>query len=196
MENKVKSPFFAKATKGRQKSKVKSFELKDLKSYPFIQDVVVYPLKVNQDERGILVEVLKRNWQEVFSSERPFAQGYFSETQPGTARDKDRWHYHPTKQEDRFVVIKGEIALVLYDWRKNPKTYGRLNLFKMTGKEPYLLLIPRNVLHCFKVVSETPAILLNFPTTLYDKEEEGRVAFKEVKFSDGSCFDWSLIHNS
>jgi len=177
-------------------NKLKVFQLKDLENYSLIQDVVVHPLKVNEDERGILVEVLKKNWQGVFSSERPFAQCYFSVTKPGTARDEDQWHYHPTKQEDRFIVIKGEILVVLYDWRRESSTHGQFNLFSMSGDEPYLLLIPKNVLHCFKVGSNESATLLNFPTTLYDKEEEGRVAFKEVKLSDETFFDWSLIPNS
>lgn len=163
------------------------------KNYPLIRDVVVYSLKVNQDERGILVEVLKKDWQRVISEKRPFAQCYFSITKSGVARDKDRWHHHPEKQEDRFVVIQGEIILALYDWRKNSSTLGLLNLFKMTGGEPYLLLIPQNVLHCFKVISKKPAILLNFPTTLYDKQEEERIAFEKVKFSDGSFFSWDKI---
>lgn len=163
------------------------------KDSSLIKDVVAYPLKVNKDERGILVEVLKRDWRKIFSKKRPFAQCYYSKTRPGLARDEDRWHYHPTKQEDRFVVVQGEIVLVLYDWRKNSSTYGQLNLFKMTGSEPYLLLIPKNVLHCFKVTSNKPAILLNFPTTLYDKKEEGRIAFEKVKLSDGSHFSWEKL---
>ena len=173
----------------------KIFSLED-KDYPLIKDVVIRPLKVNQDERGILVEVLKTNWQKVFSDKRPFSQCYFSETKAGTARDKDHWHYHPTKQEDRFIVIKGEVVIALCDNRKNSPTFKKLNLFKMTGVRPFLLLIPKNVFHCFKVTSSESAILLNFPTTLYDKEEEGRIAFKEVKLSDETFFDWSLIPNS
>lgn len=166
------------------------------KNQPLIADVVTFPLKVNRDERGILVESLKTNWDKVFDAKlRPFAQCYYSITQPGVARDADRWHYHPTRQEDRFVVIAGDVIFTLYDWRQNSKTQGRLNLFAMgesQGDEgQYLLLIPVNVLHCYKVVSKKPAVLINFPTTLYDPKEEGRVSFKEVKLSDGSYFAWS-----
>lgn len=178
-------------------NKFKIFRLGQLKSYPLIKDVVVYPLKVNRDDRGILVESLKANWNKVFDSKRrPFTQCYYSITKPGVARDTDRWHYHPTKQEDRFVVISGDIIVALYDWRKNSKTYGTLNLFAMGkpgGDEgQYLLLIPVNVLHCFKNIGKKEAIILNFPTKLYDPKEEGRIPFKEVKFPDGAYFNWSL----
>lgn len=177
--------------------KFKIFKLKDLKGYPLIDGVVIRPLKVNRDERGILVESLKTIWSEVFDPKlHPFAQCYYSVTKPGIARDVDRWHYHPTEQEDRFLVIKGDIIVALYDWRKNAKTYGTLNLFAMGESQgddgQYLLLIPVNVLHCFKNVGEKEAIILNFPTRLYDSEEEGRISFEEIKFPDGSYFNWSL----
>ena len=175
------------------------FNLKD-KKYSLIDGVVVYPLKVNRDDRGILVESLKIDWDQVFDSKlRPFTQCYYSQTNPGVARDADRWHYHPTKQEDRFVVISGDIVIALYDWRKNSKTYGVLNLFRVgdsqTDDDQCLLLIPINVLHCLKNIGKKKAILLNFPTKLYDSKEEGRIPFKEVKLSNGTTFDWSLIIN-
>jgi dTDP-4-dehydrorhamnose 3,5-epimerase len=170
------------------------------KHYPLIKEVVVYPLKVNRDSRGILVEVLKTNFKKIYSPRYQFSQCYYSVTKPKTARDKDRWHCHPTKQIDRFVVIKGDIVVALYDWRQNSSTYGKLNLFKMgesqgdTGQ--YTLLVPQNVLHCFKVVSKKEAILLNFPNTLYDAKEEGRIHFKKVKFSDNSFFKWEKVEQS
>lgn len=164
-----------------------------------IQDVILYPLKVNRDSRGILVETLKTTWSEVFSKDRPFTQNYFSITESGSARDENLWHYHPTKQEDRFVVVRGDIVVAMYDWRNESQSYGRLNLFKMgesNGDEgQYLLLVPKNVLHGFLVISEKPAILLNFPTTLYDKNEEGRVTHEEinVRLPDGRVFSWDLV---
>lgn len=167
------------------------------KPYPLIKEVIVYPLKVNRDPRGILVEVLKINFKKIYSSHYPFTQCYYSVTKPGTARDKDRWHCHPTKQIDRFVVIKGDIVVALYDWRQNSSTYGQLNLFKIGESQgdygQYTLLVPQNVLHCFKVVSKTEAVLLNFPNTLYDSKEEGRLLFKEIRLPDGSYFSWTKV---
>lgn len=163
-----------------------------------ICDVVAYPLKVNCDPRGILVETLKTNWSEVFGENRPFAQNYYSLTESGIARDEKTWHYHP-RQEDRFVVIQGDIVVAIYDWCKESSTYGKLNLFKMGESEgeggQFLLLIPRNTLHGFCVVSKKPAILLNFPTLLYNLEEEGRISHQEagVKFPDGKPFSWDLV---
>lgn len=164
-----------------------------------ISGVLLYPLKVNRDSRGILVETLKTTWPDVLGVSRPFTQCYYSMTFSGVARDEEVWHYHPLKQEDRFVVSKGDIIVALYDWRKDSLTNKRLNLFKMgetDGDEgQYLLLIPTNVLHGFCVVSKKSAIILNFPTSLYDKNEEGRISHREikVKFSDGTSFSWERI---
>lgn len=178
--------------------KINYFSLEKKGNYPLIHGVITYPLRVNHDERGILVESLKTNWESVFDSKlRPFAQCYYSITNPGAARDQNRWHYHPQKQEDRFVVIKGDLIVVLYDWRKESKTYGQLNLFPMSescgDQDQYLLLIPKNILHCFQAGPEKEAVLINFPTSLYDPKEEGRIEFEKVKLSDGSYFSWPKI---
>jgi len=174
------------------------FDLSKKESYEIIKDVVVRPLKVNKDPRGILVETLKTDWKDVYDQEKlPFTQNYFSVTDSNVARDEDQWHVHPTKQIDRFVVIKGKILVVLYDNRKKSSTYGLLNLFLMGEVEKekgyYNLLIPQNVLHCFLVISKKPAIIMNFPTSLYDKKEEGRIDFNKIKLTDGNYFSWNKV---
>ena len=63
------------------------FTLDKLKKYKLIQDVIIHPLKVNRDPRGILVEIMKTDWRDIYSKEKlPFAQTYYSITESGTAR--------------------------------------------------------------------------------------------------------------
>lgn len=178
--------------------KLDFFTLDKLKTYPLVDGVVVHPLVVNRDDRGTLTEVLKTTWEDIYDAQdRPFAQMYFSETKPGVARDEGQWHYHPGGQEDRFGIIKGDIVVALCDDRKESPTYQRLNLFHMGESQEddgqYLLLIPHRVLHGFVVVSKQPAILLNYPTRLYDPKEEQRIPFGKVKLKDGSVFSWEVI---
>lgn len=161
-----------------------------------IKDILLYPLKVNRDESGILVETLRKDWSEIYGEEREFSMQYFSVTNPGVARDEDLWHYHPTVQEDRFLVAYGEIITAVVDNRDESETKGLLNLFRMSAdNDPYILLIPKRTLHGFMVVSKTPAVLLNFPTALYSSKEEGRISHKEakVKLPDGSDFTWESV---
>jgi dTDP-4-dehydrorhamnose 3,5-epimerase len=62
-------------------------------------------------------------------------------------------------------------------------------------ENPYIVLIPKGTLHGFLVVSKEPAILLNFPTGLYNPQEEGRVPYEEanVKLDSGEDFNWDLV---
>lgn len=177
------------------------FTLDKLNTYPLVEGVVIHPLKVNQDPRGILVESLKADWTEIFDQDkRPFTQMYYSITKPGTARDEDKWHYHPGGQEDRFGVIKGEIVVAIFDnKRKDSPTKGRLNLFLMgdgqKDKGQYLLLVPPRTLHGFVVVGKQEAVLFNYPTRLYDPKEEVRIPFEKEKLTDGSVFSWEEIRS-
>lgn len=173
------------------------FDLSKLNSYKLIKDVIIHPLKVNRDPRGYLVETIKSDWIDIFGKNLPFAQNYYSITQSNVARDEERWHVHPTKQIDRFVVSLGQIVVVMYDWRQDSPTHGLLNLFHMgelnQDKGYYNLLVPQNVLHGFLVVSKTNAMILNYPTTLYDSQEEGRIPFNRVNFGENEHFSWNLV---
>lgn len=164
-----------------------------------IAGVDVRRLKVNRDPRGILVETLKTDWTDVYSpDDRPFAQTYYSLTNSGVARDEDRWHLH-FEQEDRFVVPLGDALLALYDAREDSPTFGVLNLVPLgesCGDDGQLMtVIPRGVYHCFMVVSERPALLLNYPTSLYNPQDEHRVPFAQAgaRFTDGSAFTWNRV---
>lgn len=164
-----------------------------------IDGVKLQKLTIHRDPRGLLVEVLRSDWEGIVDKEHPYGQTYRSVTFPGFARDEDQWHNHPTRQVDRFVVVNGSAVFALYDWRKESPTFGKLDLFLMgdiNGDDnQYLLLIPKNVLHGFCTVGKNPCILLGNPTETYDPKEEGRINFSDVTatFSDGTPFAWNSI---
>ena len=169
--------------------------LENQKNRKLIKDTILYPLKINKDESGVLVETLRTDWQGIYGPGREFSMQYYSITPSGMARDEAVWHYHPT-QEDRFLVSQGAIIVAVADNREDSETKGLLNLFYMQADaDPYIILIPKKTLHGFLVVSEIPAMLLNFPTSLYNTKEEGRVPYAEtqVKLPDGSLFSWSRV---
>ncbi len=175
---------------------IEFINLKNRDSIKIIQDILLFPLKVNRDESGVLVETLRKDWPDIYGKERDFSMQYFSVTQPAIARDESVWHYHPTVQEDRFLVAYGEIVVAIADNRKDSSTYGLLNLFHMQSvQDPYILLIPKRTLHGFLVVSKIPAVLLNFPTAIYNPKEEERIPYAEakVKLSDKNIFSWELV---
>lgn len=172
--------------------------LDNLMSSDLIHDIVVRPLRVNRDPRGTLTEALKVDWDDVYSQEHlPFKQMYFSTTDPGVARDKDQWHFHPGGQRDRFGVIRGDIVVAVLDKRDESPTKDLLNLFWMGeslgDNGQYLLVIPERTLHGFVVVSDTPATLFNFPTRLYDPAEEVRVPMAEAVLKHSQPFSWDKV---
>lgn len=182
----------------KTKTNYQIFTLKNQKNYPLIHDIVIHPFKVNRDPRGSLTEALKTTWKDVYHRKTlPFAQMYFSETHAGVARDIDQWHYHPGGQQDRFFVISGSIITAVYDNRDKSPTKGKLNLFYMGESSDdsgqYMVVVPRQTLHGYVVTDKKPAILGNFPTMLYDPNEEGRILFKRAKLPDGSIFSWEKV---
>jgi dTDP-4-dehydrorhamnose 3,5-epimerase len=172
--------------------------LDNFKTSKIIKDVILHPLKVNKDEGsgGILVETLRKDWPEIYGENRGFSMQYFSVTGSGVARDEKVWHLHPNYQEDRFLLVKGEVVVAIADQRQDSPTKGLLNLFHQKAYEnPYIVLIPKNTLHGFLVVSKEPAILLNYPTGLYNPQEEGRIPYEDVavKTETGELFSWDLV---
>lgn len=171
--------------------------LKDKNNSKLIQDIIIHPLRVNKDASGVLVETLRTDWKEIYGPGREFAMQYYSITPSGVARDEDVWHYHQI-QEDRFIVVSGAIITAIADNRQDSPTHGLLNLFYMQAdKDPYILLIPKRTLHGFMVVSKAPALLLNYPTKLYNPQDEKRMNHSEakIKFPNDTLFSWELIRN-
>lgn len=171
--------------------------LKNKDTNELIKDVITYPLKINKDVSGVLVETVRSDWEEIYGSGREFAMQYYSVTAHGIARDEDIWHYH-LMQEDRFLVVQGAIIAAVADFRKESPTNGLLNLFYMEANtDPYILLIPKKTLHGFLVVSKMPAILLNSPTKLYNPQDEKRMNHSraKIKFPNDTLFSWELIRN-
>lgn len=153
-----------------------------------IDGVIMRKLILHNDPTGSLVETLREDWQDVIGADMPFKMQYISQTPPGIARDEDKWHVHKF-QKDRFVCLFGKIATAIYDPREGSPTKGKLNLFTMSPEiddEMYMLVIPEQTHHGFISLGKTPAILANFPTQLYNPEDEGRIGHTDE-------LDWKKV---
>jgi dTDP-4-dehydrorhamnose 3,5-epimerase len=146
-----------------------------------IQGVVVKPLRVMPDERGRLMEILRRD--DPFF--RTFGQAYLTTAYPGVVK---AWHCH-AKQTDHFCVVRGMAKVVLYDGRKGSPTRGLINEFFLGDQAPQLVVIPNFVMHGFKAIGDEEIYLLNFPTELYDYRhpDEIRLPAHTKKIP----YDWS-----
>ena len=128
-----------------------------------IKGVKVKDLKVISDQRGWLMEILRKD-DEIFDK---FGQVYLTTAYPGVVK---AWHYHK-KQTDNFTCISGKMKVVLYDARKDSPTYGEVNEFTIDKSNPILLSVPPGVYHGFKAMGDETAFFLSIPNLPYDYKE-------------------------
>lgn len=149
-----------------------------------IKDVVIRRLAVVPDERGYLMEMLRRDWPEFMS----FSQAYVTACYPNVIK---AWHYHK-KQYDHFICLSGMAKVVLYDPRPDSTTTGTVNVFHIGQLNPILLRIPPLVYHGFTSEGDHLALIANFPTELYNyhKPDEYRLPYNDPSIP----YDWEVKH--
>ena len=172
-----------------------------------LDGIAPIPRTFHGDPRGFLIETLRSDDYPVNGAH--FRMTYSSLTVPGEYRDRDRWHVHRV-QTDRFVVVLGEMTLVLLDGRENSPTFNQLEVIRLRGAPfpggtpgeaapvvTYLVPIPPGVLHCVGNLSSTPFLLQNCPTELYNPKDEGRIPFAERPVPpSGAPFSWAGVQRT
>jgi len=148
----------------------------------YIYGVKVQKLRLIPDDRGWLMEMLRRDW-EVFDK---FGQAYVTTCYPGAVK---AWHYHKL-QTDHFTCVHGVAKLALYDAREDSPTKGMVNEFYIGTLNPILVKIPPLVYHGFTAVGNEMAMITNFPTELYNYEEPDEY---RVPYDDPSIpYQWEV----
>jgi dTDP-4-dehydrorhamnose 3,5-epimerase len=127
-----------------------------------IDGVKIKKLKVIPDERGRLMEILRRD-DELFEN---FGQAYMTTTYPGVVK---AWHKHE-KQTDNIACVAGLIKMALYDGRPGSPTFKEINEFYLGVHNPLLVQVPVGVYHGWMAVSQEEALIINIPTEMYDRE--------------------------
>lgn len=145
-----------------------------------IDGVKVKKLKLIPDDRGRLMEILRSD-EPLFQR---FGQVYMTTAKPGVAK---AWHYHK-KQDDHFTCISGKMRLALYDARKGSATFGEVNEFTVSLDDPMLVVIPKEVYHGFKCVSDVEAVVINVPTEPYNPKEPDE--YRLDAYENDIPYDW------
>ncbi len=145
-----------------------------------IDGVKVKKLKLIPDDRGRLMEILRRD-DEMFQK---FGQVYMTTARPGVVK---AWHYHK-KQTDNFTCIRGRMRLGLYDARKDSPTYGKVEEYLISLDGPMLVQIPPDVYHGFKCVSDEEAVVINTVTEPYDPSNPDE--YRVDAYDNEIPFDW------
>lgn len=145
-----------------------------------IEGVLVKKLKVFNDDRGCLMEVLKEG-DPLF---KEIKQTTYTEAYPGVIK---AFHWHK-KQYDLWFFTSGSAQVVLHDLRKDSSTLGETNVFFMGDKNNLLLLIPPGVAHGYRVLGLKTAGLLYHTTEAYRPEDPDE---ERIPYDDPSInFSW------
>lgn len=146
-----------------------------------IEGVEVKELVMHEDERGFFYELI-RNSDRIFRSK--FGQISHSMVHQGIFK---AWHLHQ-KQTDWMYVAGGDIKLVLYDARKESKTYKELAeifLGERSGRK--VVKVPPGVAHGYKVISG-PMHIIYIADREYDPNDELRISHDDADIG----YNWKL----
>lgn len=145
-----------------------------------IEGVIITPLTTYPDDRGYFREMFRLKDAPISQA----AQVSATMSYPGVIK---AFHYHK-KQDDLWYCASGMIQAVLYDQRKNSKTYGQTQVVPMGDQNPITLFIPRGVIHGYKVLGPASALVIYATTRVYDPDDELRIPHDDPEIN----FDWSV----
>jgi dTDP-4-dehydrorhamnose 3,5-epimerase len=129
-----------------------------------IDGVIFRPTRAVPHEDGHVTEVARASWEILRA---PVVQVHITTTFPGRVR---AWGLHQLGT-DRLFVVSGLVKIVVFDGRKVSATFGALNEFVVSEKNPGLLVIPPNLYHGWKNIGNSEAIIINMPDRMYNYEQ-------------------------
>ena len=147
-----------------------------------IEGVEIFPLRRIQDERGMVMHMLKAtdpHFQE-------FGEIYFSVIHPGVIK---AWHLH-SRMTINYAVVSGNIKLALFDQRPDSKTRGELQEIYVGQVNYNLVRVPPGVVNGFTAVGGEKAIVANCADIPHDPTEITRID----PFTPTIPYDWQLKH--
>ena len=129
-----------------------------------IDGVDFFKSKEISDDRGAVLHMIRSDESDFES----FGECYFSEIYYGKVK---AWKKH-NEQTQNIIVPIGKIVLVLFDNRKNSKTYNNKIVYELGRPNNYFRVkIPPKIWYGFKCISTTPALIVNCTDMPHNKLE-------------------------
>lgn len=147
-----------------------------------IGGVHIYPLRRIQDERGMVMHMLRTDDPHF----EGFGEIYFSVIYPGIIKG---WHLH-SRMTINYAVVDGNIKLVLYDQRVGSKSHGQVQEIVFGQINYQLVRVPPGVVNGFMAVGDRQAIVANCASIPYDPSENTRID----PFTPSIPYDWKIKH--
>jgi dTDP-4-dehydrorhamnose 3,5-epimerase len=125
-----------------------------------IEGVLTNRTAVIGDDRGVILELVDLR-QDYWKDGVPYV--YMGTCRPGRAKG---WGMHRSHR-DRYLILAGEMILVLFDDRDDSPTNGAIQEFYLTRDGLNQLSIPAGVWHAHLNPGSTDLIFANAPTQPY-----------------------------
>ena len=151
-----------------------------------IPGVQVEPFSIWADDRGYFLEAARsgQGLNEAFPADS--TQISCAHNYPGTIK---AFHFH-RMQTDLWIPAQGMLQVALVDLRRNSPSFGARNTLYVGALRPWRILIPPGVGHGYKVIGQSPSLLVYLTDRFYNPEDEGRIPYNEP----GIHYDWELQH--
>jgi dTDP-4-dehydrorhamnose 3,5-epimerase len=151
-----------------------------------IEGIGIHPYPLWPDDRGYFLEVIRIGQGPGADFNPATTQVSTALSYPGTIK---AFHFHK-HQTDLWVPASGMFQVALVDLREDSPTFGVKNTLYLGALRTWQMLIPPGVGHGYKVIGETPAMLVYVTNRLYDPTDEGRVAYNDPSIQ----YDWETQH--
>lgn len=145
-----------------------------------IDGVIVTPLTTHADDRGYFREMARLSDSPLSEASQISATMSY----PGVIK---AFHYH-NNQDDLWYCASGMIQAVMYDRREDSPTYQQTQVVPMGENNPVSLFIPKGVVHGYKVLGPTSALVIYATNQTYDPDDELRIPHDDSEIG----FDWSI----
>ena len=107
------------------------------------------PTRPVPHEDGVVTEIARSDWPEI---DHDIVHVHVTTTQPGRVR---AWGLHQ-RSTDRLVVMKGLVSIVVFDGRNDSPTKGSLNEFKLSERNPGIIVVPPNLIPTYNWATVLP----------------------------------------
>lgn len=135
-----------------------------------IEGVKIIPVRSYDDERGLFVEMFRKDSLLSDIASR-MQMATYSWTKAGMSRGP---HEHLRQTDNFFFIGPSDFKLYLWDNRKTSPTYKKKMVEKVGRSRMVAVIVPPGVVHGYKNIGDKEGLSINFPDRLYkgvDKKE-------------------------
>jgi dTDP-4-dehydrorhamnose 3,5-epimerase len=151
------------------------------------EGVTFHEVPTHIDERGSVVELYDPRWN---WHPDPLVFAHVCTIRPGYVKG---WGLHQG-HEDRYMVLSGEVLIVLFDPRPESSTYGEVCKIVLSEYNRRVMNIPRFVWHAQQNIGSRDSLLLDFPTAPYNHDNPDKLRLPPnsplIPYSFGDAPGW------